>query len=145
MLRIKNRTICKRICRKERGGSFRTTCLLLPPKKILLSPMGNSAKKRSLGKSCVSWKKQEVPLAFDAKKHVSEYWGRTRLLCWAQSLFNRNKISLMGHWCCCSQNLVGKGTGCRAPLSLLKKSFQKNPSFPTPDKENANKTWHLPV
>lgn len=49
--------------------------------------------------------------------------------------------------CCSLQNLVGKYAGCCAtlPLSLLKKSFRKKPTFPTPYNENTNKNLHFPV
>ena len=55
------------------------------------------------------------------------------------------KMPLMDHWCCLL-NLVGKDAVCRAHYpSLLKKSFWKKPTFPTPGKENTNKTKPFPV
>ena len=55
------------------------------------------------------------------------------------------KMALMDHWCCLL-NLVGKDAVCRAHYpSLLKKSFWKKPTFPTPGKENTNKTKPFPV
>ena len=72
MLRIKNRTICKRICRKERGAAS-VQPVYCSPQKILLSPMGNSAKKTFTGEILCQLKETGIPLALDAKKNASEY------------------------------------------------------------------------
>ena len=82
---------------------------------------------------------------FDAKKNASEYWGK--LACSVE----RNHYSII------IKNLLWaidavvvdppqEKAQVAEPLSLSsKKVFEKNPTFPTPGKENANKTWHLPV
>ena len=63
MLKIINRTICKRMCRKERGG----TALSIAPPKKLFSLHGKHHKKKFTGEILCQLKETGIPLALDAK------------------------------------------------------------------------------